>query len=190
MRLMHESNDHPPIQQIFAQIQDQKDAVFLDSSLPNQLGRFSIIGLAPYLKLVQGENFTVNGEIIYTDLTTWVKDYLRTHQETNDTTLPLISGAIGYFSYDYGRKKEQVQTRHPKELDIPDCILVFYDNFIIEDHQEHRLYLIANDHGIIPSVRPSVWKTSAPSSFAAAIHALIFSYCSLLTTHPTLLCTS
>ncbi len=147
MRLMHESNDHPPIQQIFAQIQDQKDAVFLDSSLPNQLGRFSIIGLAPYLKLVQGENFTVNGEIIDTDLTTWVKDYLRTHQETNDTTLPLISGAIGYFSYDYGRKKEQVQTRHPKELDIPDCILVFYDNFIIEDHQEHRLYLIANDHG-------------------------------------------
>ncbi len=76
-----------------------------------------------------------------------VKDYLKRHREENNTGLPLVSGAVGYFSYDYGRKKEKVISRHPLEVRIPDCILVFYDNFIIEDHQSHKLYLIANSHG-------------------------------------------
>lgn len=147
MRLMHEFDHYPPIQQIFAQIHDQGDAAFLDSSLHDRLGRFSIIGLCPYLKLVKGERFTINDEISDESFETWVKAYLHSHQEINDTALPLVSGAIGYFSYDHGRKKEKVSSRHPQKLDIPDIILVFYDNFIIEDHREHRLYLITNDHG-------------------------------------------
>ena len=53
-------------------------------------------------------------------------------------------GAMGYISYDYGREKENVAARHPKEVDMPDVILCFYDNFIIEDHQEKRFYLVAN----------------------------------------------
>lgn len=147
MRLMQEYDHYPPIHQIFAQVRDQKDAVFLDSSLTGRLGRFSIIGLAPYLRLVDKDPFTVNGEAVEGDFSSWVRDYLRTHREENDTPLPLISGAIGYFSYEYGRKKERVASRHPLEVDIPDSILVFYDDFIIEDHQAHRLYLIANSHG-------------------------------------------
>ncbi len=147
MRLMQEFDHYPPIQQIFAQVYDQKDAVFLDSSLHDQLGRFSIIGLDPYLRLVKGETFTINGEVSGESFEDWVKAYLRGHRESNDTGLPLVSGAIGYFSYDHGREKEKVGSRHPRELDIPDCILVFYDCFIIEDHQAQRLTLISNDHG-------------------------------------------
>lgn len=147
MRLIQEFDHYPPIWQIFAQAHHQEDAVFLDSSLTNQLGRFSIIGLAPYLKLVKGDSFTINGQHSDESFESWAKSYLKAHHEENDTPLPLVSGAIGYFSYDYGRKKEGVASRHPRELDIPDSILVFYDNFIIEDHREHRLYLIANGHG-------------------------------------------
>ena len=40
------------------------------------------------------------------------------------------------------RKKRSGQTS--KEVDMPDVILCFYDNFIIEDHQEKRFYLVAN----------------------------------------------
>lgn len=147
MRLMQEFDHYPPIHQIFAQVRDREDAVFLDSSLQGRLGRFSIIGLAPYLKITGGDPCTVNGEAVKEDLSSWVRDYLRTHREENDTPLPLISGAIGYFSYDYGREKERVASRHPREVDIPESILVFYDDFIIEDHQAHRLHLIANSHG-------------------------------------------
>ncbi len=150
MRLIREFKEYPPIERIFAQIQDQKDAAFLDSSLQNQLGRHSIIGLCPYLKLVKGDVFTINGKASADSFEYWVKSYLKAHREENPTKLPLISGAIGYFSYDYGREKEGVASRHPKELDIADCILVFYDSFIIEDHARHRLHLVASGHGQDP----------------------------------------
>lgn len=147
MRLMREFNHYPSIHRIFSLLHDQEDAVFLDSSLRNQLGRYSIIGLSPYLKLVKGEKFTVNGQVCTEHFESWVKNYLKKHKEENNTGLPIASGAIGYFSYDYGRKKEGVTSRHLEELNIPDCILVFYDNFIIEDHQRKKLYMIANSYG-------------------------------------------
>ena len=63
MQLIQEFEQYPPIDQIFALVHDREDAVFLDSSMTNQLGRFSIIGLNPYLKLVKGGAFTINGTI-------------------------------------------------------------------------------------------------------------------------------
>lgn len=147
MQLIHELTQYPDIASVFSCIHEKEDAVFLDSSLRNDLGQYSIIGLHPYLKLVQGDVFTVNGDPASEVFETFLKKYLREHPEKNTTSLPLTSGAIGYFSYDYGRKKEKVTSRHPLEVDIPDSILVFYDSFIIEDHKNARMYLIANDHG-------------------------------------------
>lgn len=147
MQLIHELTHYPDMEHIFSLIHEKEDAVFLDSSLQNDLGQYSVIGLHPYLKLVKGEQFTVNGEVSSVSFETFLKKYLKEHREENHTALPLTSGAIGYFSYDYGRKKEQVVTRHPLETDIPDSILIFYDSFIIEDHENKRLYLIANGHG-------------------------------------------
>lgn len=146
MQLIHELTQYPEMESIFSCIHAKEDAVFLDSSLQNDLGQYSIIGLHPYLKLVKGETFTVNGQPSSVEFEDFLKQYLKEHQETNTTHLPLTSGAIGYFSYDYGRKKEQVTTRHSLEVDIPDSILVFYDSFIIQDHKEKRMYLITNDH--------------------------------------------
>lgn len=147
MRLIREYKQYPQIERIFAQVQGEKDAVFLDSSLHGPLGRYSIIALHPYMKLVKGEQFTVNGKISGEKFETFVKRYLRDHREENPTELPLVSGAAGYFSYDYGRGKEGVASRHDKEMDIPDCVLIFYDSFVIEDHEKQMLSLIANDHG-------------------------------------------
>lgn len=146
MQLIQEFDQYPPIDRIFALLHEREDAVFLDSSMTNQLGKFSIIGLNPYLKLTKGEVFTINGIVSEESYEAWVKNYLKSNREENHTGLPLTSGAIGYFSYDYGRKKERVVSRHPREVDIPDSILVFYDSFIIENHPEHRLYLVANSH--------------------------------------------
>ncbi|MDO4337934.1 MAG: aminodeoxychorismate synthase component I [Eubacteriales bacterium] len=147
MQLIQEFDNYPPIHRIFALVHDKEDSVFLDSSLQNQLGRYSIIALHPYLKLVNGEQFTVNGKPSEESFEAYVKKYLRTHQEKNTASLPLVSGAVGYFSYDYGREKERVKAQYEKDVDIPDCILIFYDSFIIEDHENHRLSLVANGHG-------------------------------------------
>lgn len=144
MRWLKKLKYYPPIHQIFQQLKDEKDAVFLDSSLKGELGKFSIIACQPYLKLVKDEIFTVNGVPCKIPFTEYLRDYLAKHQEENPTHLPLISGAIGYFSYDFGREKEGVASRHAKSLSMPDCILTFYDIFIIEDHEAHNLYLIYN----------------------------------------------
>lgn len=146
MSLIRSFKDYPSIDQIFHIIRDWKDAVFLDSSLTGTLGHFSIIGIKPYLKLENGEKFLINDIESEISFEQYVKTYLKENMEENSTDLPLISGAIGYFSYDYGRKKEKIPSRHPQNLNIPDCILTFYDLFIIEDHWKKELSLIANGH--------------------------------------------
>ena len=122
------------------------DSVFLDSSLVNKLGRYSVIGAVPYLKLVkEGNNFYINGEKETTcSFETYMKTYLAEHKDKNNTELPIISGAIGYFSYEYGRKLMEVDSVKEDLVSIPDAVLVFYDFYIIEDRQEQRTYLIAN----------------------------------------------
>lgn len=122
------------------------DSVFLDSSLVNKLGRYSVIGAVPYLKLVkEGNNFYINGEKETTcSFETYLKTYLAEHKDKNNTELPIISGAIGYFSYEYGRKLMEVDSVKEDLVSIPDAVLVFYDFYIIEDRHEQRTYLIAN----------------------------------------------
>ena len=123
----------------------ETDTVFLDSSMKNEMGRYSILGRNPYLKLIKKEDsFTVNGQIEEGSFETYVKKYLKNHIERNETDLPIVSGAIGYFSYDYGRKKKGIQAKDCKEVDIPDCILYFYDEFVIEDLEKRQTWLVAN----------------------------------------------
>lgn len=122
------------------------DSVFLDSSLVNKIGRYSVIGAVPYLKLVkEGNGFYINGEKETTcSFETYLKTYLAEHKDKNNTELPIISGAIGYFSYEYGRKLMEVDSAKEDLVSIPDAVLVFYDFYIIEDRHEQRTYLIAN----------------------------------------------
>ena len=54
MQLIQEFEQYPAIDRIFSLVYDRDDAVFLDSSLQNQLGRYSIIALHPYLEAGEG----------------------------------------------------------------------------------------------------------------------------------------
>ena len=120
-------------------------AVLLDSSLVNEMGRFYMIGLNPYKTLeVKDGSLFVDGSPSEGSLEEVLGAYMAAHYEKNDTVLPMISGAIGYFTYDYGRCFERIKTRHARGQEIPDCILNFYDNLIIEDRHEKRLYLTAS----------------------------------------------
>lgn len=70
-----------PVAETFRALASEQDCVFLDSSLVNDLGRFSIIGACPYLKLVKdGEKFFINEKeetgITFED---YLRNYLRDH---------------------------------------------------------------------------------------------------------------
>lgn len=152
MQLLRALETYIPLAEIFAygRFYEKEDTAFLDSSLENELGRYSILGLKPYLKLVKGEKFTVNGVESEIGFEEYVRTYLKEHRQENPTELPLTAGAIGYFSYEYGRKKEDVETRHKNGVDMPDAVLVFYDVFLIEDTREKVLYTVANGESVEP----------------------------------------
>ena len=129
---------------IFEQYRERELAVFLDSSLENDLGRYSVIGLEPYLVLKEEDGvFYRNGIPQQGSFEEEMKRCMRLYYEENSTSLPLTAGAIGYFSYDYGRKFEQIKTRHPKKVRMPEAMFVFYDLLIIEDKKQKELYVTA-----------------------------------------------
>lgn len=129
---------------IFELYQEQEMAVFLDSALENQLGRYSCIGLNPYLILKEEDGVCYrNGEPQSLSFEEIMKTVLKEGYEKNPTELPLSAGAIGYFSYDYGRKFEQISSRHPKKIRMPEALFAFYDILIIEDKKARALYLTA-----------------------------------------------
>lgn len=45
MHKIREIREYPPIHVLFSRWKEEKDIVFLDSSLENRLGRYSIIGV-------------------------------------------------------------------------------------------------------------------------------------------------
>jgi len=125
-----------PIADIFAHFAGETDAVILESTLQNKLGRFSIIGRAPYLKVEKRRGkLWVNDKPHEEDFSAYLNDYLKANQTENPTHLPLIDGAIGFFAYDYNRDIQ---------ADIPEAMLRFYDQLIIADHEARKIYLIAN----------------------------------------------
>ncbi|MCL1991290.1 MAG: aminodeoxychorismate synthase component I [Defluviitaleaceae bacterium] len=124
------------IADIFSLYQTEQDVSLLESALENQLGQYSIIGRSPYHKVVKtNEAIYLDDEKKEVDFATYVKAYFKENHQLNETGLPLVSGAIGYFSYDYNRNKQG---------QIPEAMLIFYDEFIIEDHEHRIIYLIAN----------------------------------------------
>ena len=66
------------------------------------------------------------------------RKYLQNHKDENQTDLPLVSGAVGYFSYEYGRKLMGVASGEKDIVSIPDAVLIFYDVYIIEDCQRKK----------------------------------------------------
>ena len=146
MSVIKQLTPYIPAAQIFSLFAYEKDCAFLDSSLVNQLGRYSILGLYPYLQLKKTKDaFTVNGKPeTRQSFEEYLDAYLEAHREENTTDLPLVSGAIGYFSYDYGRKLQQIPSQQQKTVAVPDAVLAFYDVFLIEDCWNKQTVLVAN----------------------------------------------
>ncbi|GAL12185.1 para-aminobenzoate synthase aminase component [Vibrio astriarenae] len=53
----------------------------------------------------------------------------------SDTELPFLGGALGYFSYDLGRRVERMPCIAEKDLATPDMAIGIYDWALIVDHK-------------------------------------------------------
>ncbi len=109
-----------------------EDAVFLDSSKPgDRRSRFSIIGLEPIYKFVYAGDADSDAGDAFAE----IKQLLSEYEVKPTTHLPFVGGAMGYFSYDFGRRLEGVASLNPALYEIPDVILVFYNHVLVYDHE-------------------------------------------------------
>lgn len=58
--------------------------------------------------------------------------------------IPFTGGAVGYLSYDYGRRLERIPARALDDRSIPDLHFGLYDGVVALDHRSNRLYLIGH----------------------------------------------
>lgn len=146
---------------IFRIYDNEAGIAFLDSSLVNDLGHYSVIGRCPYLRLVKdGEVFTVNGKTEKSKtFEEYMRKYLDSHVDVAQKNLPIVSGAIGYLSYDYGMDRMGIASCLDDVVAVPEAVMTFYDCFIIEDCWEKETYLVAN--GITGDARSKVCEMEA-----------------------------
>ncbi len=152
--IIKELKNYTPLFDIYSLYKESLNSVFLDSSLKSE-SDFSIIGINPYLKVHLHKNILyINNEPSSLKFEDFFEKVLNEDYEENHTGLPIISGAIGYLSYDYGLNLQNVQSKHKNDLDIPSCVWCFYDNFIIEDLKKEKIYITAS--GKISSSKKSI----------------------------------
>jgi anthranilate synthase component 1 len=114
-----------------------------------QVGRYTFLGVRPY-QMVTGRG----DEIVVTrgkqrrrsreNLFDTVRRLLREHQAAQVPGLPpFTAGAVGFFAYDCVRFLERLPSRAAADLDVPDCVLMFFDRLLAFDHVRHQIHILA-----------------------------------------------
>ncbi|WP_411681671.1 aminodeoxychorismate synthase component I [Clostridium thailandense] len=141
---------------IYSLFKSDRTVSILDSGMgAENLGRYSIVGLNSFTTFKYEEDICViNEKKIKSDPFEELKKLIDMYKVKNDTELPYIAGAIGYFSYDLGRKLEELPVTALEEVKIPDCYFYFYDNAVVMDNLEKKTYITGL--GILKSKEDSV----------------------------------
>ncbi|MBM6861859.1 aminodeoxychorismate synthase, component I, partial [Clostridium saudiense] len=131
--------------EIYSYFKDN-NSILLDSSKEDKdLSKYSFIGLNPFLTFeAYGMKSYINGEKVCEDDPFLVLEKLiKEYEFKYNIELPLISGAIGYISYDAGRVIEDIKDISKEDFKIPDMRFKFYDNIIIFDLINDKKYITA-----------------------------------------------
>ncbi|MBS4193023.1 anthranilate synthase component I [Bacillus sp. FJAT-49705] len=126
-----------------------KKKFLLESSLKHERsGRFSFIGADPTFELIGEGNssFVISGdekELIHEKPLEVLKKLLpEDHLQALDQ-FPFCGGAVGFIGYDAIRQYEKIGVLLKDELKIPDMHLMFFEEAVVYDHLEQKVYLVA-----------------------------------------------
>lgn len=67
------------------------------------------------------------------------------HIKITDSQLPFKGGAVGYFSYDLGKRFEVVKQQNSKDIDIPEMAIGIYQHAVIYDRKLQQYWLLCLD---------------------------------------------
>ena len=134
---------------LFALLADQDWAVFLDSgTAETRQGRYDILAADPMTTLVTRglqTEITTRSETRYSQQDPF--DVLRSAlgpaaQPYADW--PFTGGALGYFSYDLGRRIESLPDTLDNDQDLPEMAVGIYDWVIVVDHDKQQTHLLSD----------------------------------------------
>lgn len=133
---------------IFQKISGKKKFL-LESSLKHEnSGRYSIIGADPVLEVkgIGNENHIItenSSEMIEGKTIDVIKKLLPDYRNF-DPNIPFVGGAVGYVGYDTIRQNENIGAIPEDEMNMPDVHLMFYEQVVIYDHLEQKVYLTSS----------------------------------------------
>ncbi|MFT3784248.1 MAG: aminodeoxychorismate synthase component I [Nibricoccus sp.] len=134
---------------VFAGVCDRRGAFLLESASDiGGLGKFSFIGFDPFL-VVRAADGLVNvcrtdgEEDFRADALDTIKRLLGEHRCDSVPGVPFVGGAVGFCSYEFGAKLENVVSSKADDLRVPDVEFGFYDGIIMFDHVAQRVSLVA-----------------------------------------------
>ena len=117
-----------------------------------RLGRYSFIGFGPRKWFrIRGGEAEISTNADFSDAkpapgdtpVAALKLFVESAKATSDSELPpMASGAFGYIGYDMIQYVEPVDIKSPKELDVPEVLLVIPQTVIIFDHLYQEIQLV------------------------------------------------
>ena len=136
--------------EVYNLFKDEKDTILLDSSKEDKnLSKYSFIGINPFLKFeVKNEKTYINDNIVEGDPFKILENLVNEYRSDMKDNIPLLSGAMGYISYDTGRLLEELPNISEEDFNIPDMRFIFYKNIIIFDLVNDKKYITDIDGNI------------------------------------------
>jgi len=144
------SDDASPL---FEAVRDLAWPVLLQSGreyLPS--ARFDIIAADPYVRITTRGDVTEVAERRRTYLTALdplevVRRYLKAgHADDAPRDVPFTGGALGFLSYDFGRRYERIGEHASADIRVPEAAFGIYDWALVLDHLDERAWLFGHGH--------------------------------------------
>ena len=161
-----------PVSAFLSIAADEPDAFLLESVEGGEkIGRYTFLGVRPYLRLEsRGDQITIRRdhkaslstrgpasaripklETRTANIFEVIKELLHQHRPAQVEGLPpFTAGAVGYCAYDIVRQLEnigarsQARSQTKDDLNVPDCILMFFDRVLAFDHLRHQIHIVAS----------------------------------------------
>jgi anthranilate synthase component 1 len=114
-----------------------------------KIGRYTFLGASPYMRLTSDSDGVVmhrgrKQDKLDGDPIKLIRDLLKQHRPAEVPDLPpFTSGAVGFVSYDMVRRFERLPVKAKKDVDVPECSLMFFNRLLAFDHLRHQIHIIA-----------------------------------------------
>jgi anthranilate synthase component I len=146
-----------PVSAFLAVAEGEPDAFLLESVEGGEkIGRYTFLGVRPFLRLEsRGAEIKIERDRTKRaerkverrtgNVFAVIKELLQQHRPAAMEGLPpFTAGAVGYCAYDIVRRLENIGEHAADDLDVPDCVLMFFDRVLAFDHLRHQIHIVAS----------------------------------------------